>query len=205
MLKKFNQFGSSMIEMLGVLTIITMLGISVIKLVGNIFDMFKQNLVISEIKEVQKLISDRYKFEGNYRTLFQGRTPEQVVAYLCNQKMVPYQMCVNGEMHHRMGGSVWVLPVEMVEGEGIDYEKYALVFEDLSDKTCVEAAQINWYMQHKSEIFQMIVNSNMADKRLAVEMPHKAQADSRVFPVNVSDVMDACSTDGENTIEWVFY
>ena len=58
-LDKNNQSGATMMEALGVLTIIVMLGVSVIKLVGNIFSMFNQAVVVSQIKDLQKVISER--------------------------------------------------------------------------------------------------------------------------------------------------
>lgn len=211
MLNKNNQKGATMMEMLGVLTIIVMLGISAIKLIGNIFDMFKQNLVVNEVKDLQKVISERYKFEGNYKELLENKTPEQVTAFLCAEKMAPYQMCSNGLLHHRMGGAVWVMPIVNYDADGnavTDYSKYALVFWGLSDKTCINAAQINWYTQQKSDIFKMLINSGVEDKELSVDMPYNMAEGSRIFPVNPADVMRACSNgddDDKNTIEWVFF
>ena len=211
MLDKNNQKGATMMEMLGVLTLIIMLGNSAIKLIGNIFDMFKQKLVVNEVRDLQKIISERYKFEGNYKGLLENRTPEQVAEFLCTSKMAPYQMCVNGRMYHRMGGEVWVMPVVNYDGDGnelTDYGKYALVFWGLSDRTCVNAAQINWYMQQKSDIFKMVINGDKADKRLSVDMPYNMEEGSKNFPVNPADVMAACSNeedDDKNTIEWVFF
>lgn len=208
---KNNQKGATMMEMLGVLTIIIMLGISVIKLIGNIFDMFKQNLVVNEVRDLQKIISERYKFEGNYKGLLENKTPEEVVAFLCTSKMAPYQMCVNNRLYHRMGGEVWVMPVVNYDGDGnelTDYGKYALVFWGLSDRTCVNAAQINWYMQQKSDIYKMLINSGVAGKELSVDMPYNMSEGSKIFPVNPADVMAACSNeddDDKNTIEWVFF
>lgn len=211
MLNKNNQKGATMIETLGVLTIIIMLGISVIKLIGNIFDMFKQNLVVNEVKDLQKVISERYKFEGNYKGLLENKTPEQVAAFLCTSKMAPYQMCVNNRLYHRMGGEVWVMPIANYDGDGnetIDYSKYALVFWGLSDRACTNAAQINWYMQQKSDIFKMLINQGVAGKEMSVDMPYNMSENSKIFPVNPADVMRACSNEkssGKNTIEWVFF
>ena len=111
-LRKNNQSGATMIETLGVLTIVTMLGISAIKLIGNIFDIFKQNLVVNEVRDLQKAISGRYRFEGNYKELLENRTPEETAQFVCNEKMAPYQMCIDGLLYHRMGGQVWIMPIE---------------------------------------------------------------------------------------------
>ena len=202
-----NQKGATMLEMLGVLTIIITLAISTIKLVGNIMGVFRQSLMISEVQDLQKAISDRYKFEGTYQDLLEGKTPEEVITYLCQNKIAPFQMCRGDKLYNRMGGRVWVMPVENYDGDGnafTDYEKYALVFWGLNDKACFQAAQINWYRKQKSDVFKMVINSGNS-KQLIVDMPHNLQAGSKSFPVPVADVTNACKNDNNNTIEWVFY
>lgn len=206
-LRKNNQSGATMIETLGVLTIVTMLGISAIKLIGNIFDIFKQNLVVNEVRDLQKAISGRYRFEGNYKELLENRTPEETAQFVCNEKMAPYQMCIDGLLYHRMGGQVWIMPIENFDSSGnavIDYSKYALTFWNLSDRTCINAAQINWYTQQKSDVYKMIINSGTV-KELVVDLPYNQQEGAQLFPVAADLVMKACNTGGENTIEWVFF
>lgn len=198
-----------MLEMLGVLTIVIMLGVSTLKLVNSIMGMFRQNLVVGEIKDLQKVISERYKFEGNYKELFEGRTPEQVAAFLCDSKMAPNQMCINGKLRHRMGGEVWVMPIENLDEEGNpvqDYSKYALVFWELTNKTCVNAAQINWYSKQKSDVYKMIINRGVADKEMVVDLPYNDEEGlNGRFPVSAVEVMKACNKDDDNDIEWVFF
>ena len=206
-LDKNNQSGATMMEALGVLTIIIMLGVSVIKLVGNIFSMFNQAVVVSQIKDLQKVISERYRFEGNYANLFEDRTPEEVTAFLCDEKMAPFQMCNDGLLFHKSGGEVWIMPVENYDEEGEpfnDYNKYAMTFWSLSDTTCINAAQINWYSQKKSDVYKMVINSG-TDKELVVDVPYNIQEGSETFPVPAAEVFRACSNNDNNQIEWIFY
>ena len=203
---KSNQTGATMLETLGVLTIVIMLGVSSIKLIGNIMAMFKQGMVVSEIQDLQKAITDRYKFEGSYKSLFEGKNDEGVVQYLCNNKIAPFQMCSGNRMYHRMGGSVWVIPSGYYEGENFiaDYNKYAMTFWGLTDKTCLLAAQIDWNKQKKSSVFRMLINSDKVNN-LIVDVPYNKQVGSKTFPASVSDITKACSNDNDNTIEWVFF
>ena len=204
---KNNQNGATMMEALGVLTIIVMLGVSSIKLIGNIYGLFTQSLVINEIKDLQKVISDRYRFEGNYRELFDGKTPEQTSAFLCSEKMAPFQMCVGNLMYNKMGGRIWVLPVEYLDGEGSSYEdytKYAMIFEGLSDRACVSAAQINWITKQKTDVFSMIINGG-TEKELIVDLPYNQQEGTVSFPVLPTDVLEACNYNDNNQIEWIFF
>ena len=45
---RINQKGGTMVEAIAVISIMTVLGISAIKLIGGLFDGFKQNIVTSE-------------------------------------------------------------------------------------------------------------------------------------------------------------
>lgn len=204
---KNNQNGATMMEALGVITILVILGVSSIKLIGTIYGLFTQNIVVNEIKDLQKVISERYRFEGNYKELFENKTPEQTAAFLCDKKMAPFQMCVNGLIYNKMGGEVWILPVENFDSEGSsykDYTKYAMRFMKLSNRACLSAAQINWATKQKSDVFKMIINSGTA-KELVADLPYNQQEGSVVFPVLPQDIIKACDNNDNNQIEWIFF
>ncbi len=206
-LAKRNQCGATMVEAIGVLTVVVMLGVGSIKLVGNLYSIFKQSLVVNELKDLQKNISGRYKFEGNYKELFENKTPEETSKFLCDNKMAPYQMCIDGLLYNRMGGEVWILPFEKIDASGNsydDYTKYSMIFSGLTDRACAELAQTNWYMQKKSDVYQMIINYD-TENELVVDLPYNQQNESKIFPVVAQDVMSACHEDDNNQIEWVFF
>ncbi|MBE6454104.1 MAG: hypothetical protein E7017_04380 [Alphaproteobacteria bacterium] len=206
-LNKNNQKGSTMIEALGVLTIIVMLGVSSIKLIGNIMGMFKQSLVTSEIRDLQKAISERYRFEGNYKSLLEGKTSDQIVKYLCDEKIAPNQMCANDKMYHRMGGPVWVMPIVDYDASGnavSDYSKYAVTFWNLTDRACVNVAEINWHNKDRSDIYKLIINSGKTFQK-TFDLPQNLYEGSLSFPVSVSEAMKGCKNDDSNNVEWVFF
>ncbi len=207
-----NQKGSSMVEMLGVLTILAILGMGTIKFIGGVQNVFIQNMVVSEARDLQKVISDRYKFEGNYKSLFESRScddePDTVAQFLCGacegcnsqDRMAPFQMCSNGKLHHRGGGSVRVCKYDDA------YKHYVMFFEGLTDRSCTALAQVNWYTRQKSDIYRMIINSGITNKELAVESPFTKTEGSVVFPITASQAMTACSNgDSNNDIQLVFF
>lgn len=98
---RINQKGGTMVEAIAVISIMTVLGISAIKLIGGLFDGFKQNIVTSEIRELQKNVSARYSVDGHYGNL-------GTVATLVKEKVVPNQMLANGKIYHRLGGEVLI-------------------------------------------------------------------------------------------------
>lgn len=205
-----NQKGSSMVEMLGVLTVLAMLGMGTIKFIGNVHNVFIQNMVVSDARDLQKVISDRYRFEGNYENLFKNRScdadPDTVAQFLCGacqgcdsrDRMAPFQMCSNGQLHHRGGGSVRICPYDEA------YEHYVMFFEGLTDRSCTALAQVNWYTRQKSDIYRMIINSGVVGKELAVESQFTKTENSVVFPITASQAMAACSNE-ENDIQLVFF
>lgn len=210
-LYKNNQKGATMLETLGVLTIVVILGVSSIKLIGSIFSMFKQSMVSNEIRDLQQAISGRYKFEGNYKEIFEGKNPlteqNKIAEFLCNEKLVPNQMCGGDVLYHRMGGRVWILPEVKNDGtlETDNYDKYTVEFLGLTDRACLNIAQINWNTQKKTNIYSMIINENNNAYKVKFTVPINIDGGSKGFPASINDIMKSCSYDDNNSIRWVFY
>lgn len=208
-----NQSGSSMVEMLGVLTIIGMVGMGAIKFIGGVHNVFIQNMVVNEARDLQKSISDRYRFNGNYSDLFNGRSCEgedTVATYICNNKLAPFQMCSGGKLHHRGGGDVKICRYTLVQAEGAeatpDDTKYVMIFYGLSNTACSSLAQVNWYTRQKSDIFQMVINGDVAGKTTIIDS-HYIPGDhgDNIFPVSTAKALAACNNDNDNTVQLTFF
>lgn len=145
---RINQKGGTMVEAIAVISIMTVLGISAIKLIGGLFDGFKQNIVTSEIRELQKNVSARYSVDGHYGNL-------GTVATLVKEKVVPNQMLANGKIYHRLGGEV------LIEKSALSTLYYQITFKDLSPKACMNLSQINWMTHQGSDLIQLQINSTV--------------------------------------------
>ena len=197
---KNNQQGATMIEALGVITIVILLTVSVIKIIGNVYGVFKQNLIVNELKDLQKAISERYRFEGNYKELFENRnTTDDVSRFLCENKMAPYKMCSNGILHHSMAGNVFMEP------DDADYQRYKITFDTLTDRACANIAQINWHMQKKPAVYRILIKDSAGARKLDVELPHNQTANSINFPITADTAMQACQNKDNTMIEWTFF
>lgn len=199
--KLINQVGSSMIEMLGVLSVAGMLGYGVLKIIGTGHEFFIRNMVVSEARDLQKKISERYSFEGVYdTTLFSGRTctgQDTVAAYICAQKLAPDQMCSNGKLHHRGGGDVKICQSD-------DNDKYAMIFYGLSKTTCALLVQTDWHTRKKSYIYFMVVNGNDGTKIYSNYIA--GNHGDNVFPVSEAKAMTICDDeDDNNTVQMTFF
>jgi len=203
---KFSQSGSSMIEMLGVLTVAGMLGFGILKTISAVHGVFIQNMVVDEAQDLQKRISERFRFDGNYnKTLFNNKScndDDKVAKYLCDEKIAPFSMCSNGKLYHRGGGEVKVCQY----GDNNQYDKYRIVFRGLSKRSCVALAQADWVIRKKSYIYDMSVNPNDESKKTIIYSNYySGDHGNNVFPVGTSKAMEICNNGDDNTIQLTFF
>lgn len=215
---KNNQKGATMTEMLGVLTIIILMSASALSLIGNIWGMFKQNMVVNEIRDLQQSLSKAYRAEGNYNKLFEGWSASNdkvAEGRVCNEKIAPFQMCANGELHHRQGGRVWLYPILRVIGAdgNVTYEsridgtvdRYKLTVKQLPKKTCAAIATVNWFLNKKPDIFQMTIIGN--GKTITLDLPQNTAADvtKTLYNFSTTDAMEYCNKSDGNEIQLTFF
>jgi len=184
---RINQKGGTMVEAIAVISIMTVLGISAIKLIGGLFDGFKQNIVTSEIGELQKNVSARYSVDGHYGNL-------GTVATLVKEKVVPNQMLANGKIYHRLGGEV------LIEKSALSTLYYQITFKDLSPKACMNLSQINWMTHQGSDLIQLQINSTI----FVLPIDGVKRGDSKALPLDVARAAQSCKVKGSNTIIWTF-
>ena len=84
---KQNQFGRSMIEMLGVLAIIGVLSVGGIAGYSKAMEKFKANKWRQQVEDLIFNIKEAYKFQGQY-----GREDENILPTLKNIGIVPQEM-----------------------------------------------------------------------------------------------------------------
>ena len=188
--EKNNQKGASLVEVLGVLTIISLIGTATLKLVTNSYGLFKQSMVTSEITELQKIISGNYCFSGEYEI---DDTPANFYKKICEKdKTAPNQMCLKSGgsyvLKHRLGGNV---KIEKKENSG-----YSIEFENINRRACVSLSQIDWLQRRKTNIYQLDINN--------VAVAYYPKKGNKSFPLTVNNSITGCNKD-INTIKWYFY
>ena len=186
-------------------------------MIGNVFDMYNQAMISSEIRDLQKNISGRYQFDGSYKNLFAGKNAEQISQKICEDRLAPFKMCVNGKIVHSGKGSVIIEPVKIYDMNGnvIDnYGRYSILFDGLKNKTCMNLASMNWSTKGALTLYKMELNFNKdfqgdseKEKKYKVnfDLPNNKTADSLVFPVYPNNVSGACSNGDNNSIKWTFF
>ncbi len=212
-LHKNSQKGATMMEALATLTVISMLGISIIKMIGAVFDMFNQSMISSEIRDLQKAITSKYQFDGTYKALFTGNADENI----CKDKLAPFKMCNNNKLIHSGKGSVVVEQAKVLDMNGnvVDANgRYSITFDGLKNKTCRTLASMNWSTKGSLILYKLELNKNKdfqgdatkeALYKKTFDLPNNKKEDSFVLPVNPSDISGACSNGDNNSIKWTFF
>ncbi len=184
-----EQKGTTMMEALAAISVVTVLTVGVIKLIGNMFDMFKQNMITTEIQEVQKKIAERYRLEGVYTEL-SSLTPQQMK----DEQLVPSQMLVNDKLVHRQNGEV------EIKTSTLGDEYYDVTFKSLSNRSCVNLSQINWDAGQTSDLFRIQIN----DKVFKSPVDGVNFGDDNALPITVKKAADSCESGSDNQITWTF-
>jgi len=192
---KAEQKGGTMLEALMVLSIITVLSISGIKLINGLFTMFKQNMVSNELIEIQKNISARYRVFGFYDDI-----PDNIEDWK-KEKLLPSQMIANDKIHHRLGGDVIISPKKKNDDDEVSVY-YTVTFEDIPQKTCLVIGQINWTMSQSSDLIELMINDDSGKFVLPTRNSGIEKGADNALPVKVNVLMNACKS--ENTMTWTF-
>ncbi|MBR2033948.1 MAG: hypothetical protein IKA03_04670 [Alphaproteobacteria bacterium] len=194
-----NQNGSTMLETIGAMMVVSMVSIGIISLVGKMFNAFKQNMVANEIKEVQKNITDRYRADGNYEAL-EGISAQD--AY--KEKLIPAQMLVGNKIVHRQNGEVELgIGEEEIDNEKENY--FTVKFKGLTNGSCIDLSQIAWNSASSTDLYAITINNNKTFK-VPLAATGIAPGSDNALPITIEKAVGACNAgDDDNVIKWTFY
>ncbi len=185
---KSNQKGTTMMEAIAAISVVTVMAVGVIKLIGGMFESFKQNMIENEIQEVQKRIVSRYRLEGNYANI------PTTVEKIKEEQLVPAQMYANNKLIHRQNGEVTIATSTL----GSDY--FDVTFKGLSVRSCVNLSQINWNNGQNSDLLQLKINT----KTFVLPVGNVSAGDDNALPMTMQKAVDSCKSGDDNVIIWTF-
>ena len=193
-LYKNNQKGSSLIEILGVITIIALIGIAALKLVSNTYGLFKQSMATYEIKDLQNIITSNYAFSGVYDFDYNNDNVNDINKMLCEiDKIAPNHMCLkSGDeyiLRHRLNGYITIERTS-------DIRSYSIEFDNINKRGCISLSQIDWLDRKKVNIYQIDINNT--------PVAYFPKRSNKGFPVTSDVSINNCNKD-TNTIKWYFY
>lgn len=186
-----SENGRTMIEVIGVLAILTAVTIAITKLVNNMHDRYKTSRISQEIIDLRKNISNRYVASGTYVDI----KDEDLIS----GKVAPSGMIDGAKLVHAYNGAV--------EVKG-DKDSYQITFSSLPHGVCVELALINWNFNGNTDLFQVKINDT------EFKWPILAGSGPKL-PVELTEASTACSPPpkddntpvrdiNDNTITWTF-
>ena len=223
-MRRSNQIGSSMIEALGVLSIVAILAVSSIKMIGGLFSQYKISSTASQIKELQKNITSRYDVWGEYNTFD--------IDDLISEKVIPSDMIVDkNKIVHNFGGKVEIKKFPR------NNLYYSIIFNDVPYESCVELATVNWIINQGSNLKTFSINKYeffwpckgpycIDDGVRIGTSPPKGDEEEKedgtpsegdanflfgiseksknALPAKIKTIITKCKDDNKNTIEWLF-
>lgn len=192
---KSNQKGSSMIEVLAVISIIGVLSVSAMTLIGRLFDRYKLTRAVDDIKALQKNVSARFSAIGYYTDLDED--------ILVEENVIPAAMVTGGKVIHSLGGKVKIEPAS-------NELFYEVTFDGLSQKSCLELGNISWMINQSSELEELDINNYVwgwpcgkADQSRCPANSIK-KTDDDALPVRQDVLADKCVAGTGNVIKWTF-
>ncbi len=178
------QKGSSMIEMIGVMGIISMITVGIFATISKIYDRYHQTAVVTQIRDLQKNIQMRYATASDYRDL----TKNNIVKTLIDERVIPYDMVNGDQIYNAYGGEVSL--------SGTQYD-YTITFKNIKKPGCIDLLSIDWSVNNTSDLIKLKVDGKT--------YTWTGLNGSLELPVDLQDAAALCKTaQNQNTIEWTF-
>ncbi len=189
-MKKCSEQGRTMIEVIGVLAILTAVSVAINKFINNMHDKFKISRITQQITDLRKNISNRYVANGDY-TVIKAQD-------MIEGKVIPSDMVDNGKVIHAYNAEVSFNGAR---------DTYQVTFPKLPHHVCVELAVMNWNFGGSSDLYRLKINET------EFNWPILANG-GKELPVSISDAEVACvlppkedesyTEYNDNTITWTF-
>lgn len=193
-MRKSDQLGYTMIEVVATISILIMVITGMTKTVSNIFGKYKYNEVLNQIRDLRKTVNDRFSAIGDYSDLS--------AKLLIDEKIAPSTMVAGNVLINSFGGQVYLSPADTY-GKNKSFE---MQFTNLPSTVCVEAATINWRVDDTSTLVKVIIN----DKNKPYTWPvntigNSVKPGQNSLPMTIPMAQKACNDkDEKNLIIWEF-
>lgn len=185
MLKSNNQ-GRTLIEVIGVLSIIGLVAAGILSTIASAFDKYKISRIGQQLIEVQKAVSQRYGADENYANVD--------ISTLVNEKLAPSDMMRpnDNKLYHRFGGEVEInnaLP---------GARAMRITFNDVPQKACIELVTMSWINKDYTDLYSITLESAI------YTWPNQRGANIlHSLPIDMAEAMAVCKD--SNEISWVFF
>ena len=200
--KNSNQYGRSMIEMLGVLAIVGVLSVGGIAGYSKAMTKFKINKTIDEVSHIVANIRTLYSQQTTYAGLWSSYQDDDLI-----KTIIPDSINPNG-MYNAFNGTVGI--------HSSNHETFAIRYTNLPKEACVALATHDWGTQQSSGLIAISIANGDAcgpmDASLDncndeyVDLVACPGNPDKPTPISVASAASACicEEDGGCTIGWKF-
>lgn len=187
-----NQFGRSMVEMLGVLAIIGVLSIAGIAGYSKAMIKFKVNKSLDQISMLVASIQTIYSGQRNYS----GLTMKQAISYGI---VSPDMKASDSSATNAFAGSVLINEAKYRDENS---KAFQIVYNGLGQEACVTMATSNWGNGSSAALIGMRVS----DKEMALAEMDAETYTGTELPITISEAVTKCTCREAATcaIGWYF-
>jgi len=146
---KTNEFGRSMIEMLGVLAIVGVLSVAGISGYARAMEKYKINKVKDEMNQIATNIMTMFSGIGTYKNL-----NTEVAQSL---GVIPESMYKSGEARHAFGGTI---TIEEKSYGGIEGAAFSITFNGLPQSVAIQLGTDTSYDLNRNLMYVQLGSSN---------------------------------------------
>lgn len=178
------QKGSSMVDVIAALGVISVVAVGIFVTVYKIFDRYHQTAIVTQIRDLQKNIQQRYATASDYRDL----TEDDIVQTLIDERVIPYGMVSGGRIYNAYNGNVTL--------SGTQYD-YTITFSDIKKAGCVDLLAMSWTVNNTSDLVKLEVGGKT--------YTWTGENTDLQLPVPLVDAGALCKdAQNQNTIKWTF-
>lgn len=201
MKNKIVQSGRSMVEMMGYMAVVLSVTAGIGALISNTYDEYKYSKASLQISEFASAVVRASAVDPDY-----GEIIDNIKAMNDKGKVfIPKSYRVVGsKIYHAFGGTVDVgWPPASTSGE--DKTKFAIKFNKLKRKQCIELAMKDWQNNRSVDLFEIQINNNtpwywsVYSGSMENTLPVKR---SVVAGTGTSE--GQCAEEKDNSITWIF-
>ncbi len=184
-MKKSNEYGRSMIEMLGVLAIIAMLSAGALSGYSKAMRRHRLNEMISQTAQMVVNIRSFYGNQDSYETLDENTAVQYNIV---TQRMIGENSTLYSPYHGRINFSLDAA----VEG-GPDKTAFVITYRDLPVEACIGMARTDWGHGEKYGFLGLSVGADDADPSYPLPPTSYFTTNKQMAPLTMQEAIEHCA------------
>lgn len=190
--------GATMVEMMGVISIIGIVGMGVWTLINSARARYRLSQGVLQLQSLEKGISRFYASAGKYDGLAEDGAIKELID---NHILPPGMNAGDNTLRHAFGGSVEIKNVKYsnIDEYGSSSDSFSITFKDLGRNECFEMLTVVWPQSDAANLVSIAAGG----KTFVWPSYSSTNNSASVLPVSAADAMSICQ-DAPKDISWEF-